>query len=55
MDFIDKIKKSQTRDVKVVCYEDQKFTVTKLQAPKRTVTKSKTEEKVTSTKRQKNS
>tara|TARA_R100000773_G_scaffold44078_1_gene43969 strand:+ start:58 stop:606 length:549 start_codon:yes stop_codon:yes gene_type:complete len=51
--FIDRIKKAQTRDVTVVCYEDQKFTVTKLQAPKRTVTKSKTEEKVTPTKRQK--
>mgnify|MGYP003140813558 CR=1 FL=1 len=51
--FIDKIKKAQTRDVTVVCYEDEKFTVTKLQAPKRTVTKSKTEEKVTPTKRQK--
>ena len=51
--FIDKIKKAQTRDVTVICYEDQKFTVTKLQAPKRSVTKSKTEQKVTPTKRQK--
>ena len=51
--FIDKIKKVQTRDVTVVCYEDEKFTVTKLQAAKRTVTKSKTEEKVAPTKKQK--
>jgi len=51
--LIDRIKKVQTRDVTVVCYEDEKFTVTKLQAPKRTVIKSKTEEKVAPTKRQK--
>ena len=51
--FIDKIKKAQTRNVLVISYEDEKFTVTKLQAPKRSVNKSKTEEKVTPTKRQK--
>ena len=51
--IIDRIKKIQTRNVLVISYEDEKFTVTKLQAPKRTVTKSKTEEKVTPTKRQK--
>ena len=51
--FIDKIKKAQTRNVLVISYEDEKFTVTKLQAPKRSVTKSKTEEKITPTKRQK--
>ena len=51
--FIDKIKKAQTKNVLVISYEDEKFTVTKLQAPKRSVNKSKTEEKVTPTKRQK--
>ena len=51
--IIDRIKKIQTRNVLVISYEDEKFTVTKLQAPKRTVTKSKTEQKITPTKRQK--
>ena len=51
--IINKIKKIQTNDVLFICYEDDKFTVNKLQAPKRIATKAKTEEKVTPTKRQK--
>jgi|TARA_B100002019_G_C21263577_1_gene598100 hypothetical protein len=51
--IIDRVKKAQIKDVLFICYEDDKFTVTNLPAPKRTASKSKTEEKVTPTKRQK--
>ena len=51
--IINKIKKIQTTDVLFICYEDDKFTVNRLKAPKRTATKVSTEEKVTPTKRQK--